>query len=265
MKKHRCISLLLCEWHIILSAHFTAGSKRLVCIYIPNIGRGKGSFFIMDKYKNVLLNVELFNGIDENNISSMLSCLEAQISDYNKNEFILREGDPVNYVGIVLDGQLQIIREDANGERILITGLNKGDIFGEALSSANVTHSPVSVVSYSDSKVLVINFQRILKVCSSACSHHTKLIENMLHLLAQKNLFLQNRMNILSKKTIRSRILCYFDSVVFIQGHNNINIPFNREELADFLCTDRSALSRELANMKAEGIIDYYKNYFKLL
>lgn len=218
----------------------------------------------MKKYLELLKRVKLFRDIDEDNIESMLKCLGARTVNLNKSEYVLVAGNRVDQVGIVLEGQLHIVRDDMDGGRALIAMLDPGDFFAEALCCAGVKESPVSVVATTDAKVMLLSFRHILHTCSSSCLFHTKLIENMLQVIAQKNLQLQARMDFLSKKTIRRRLMSYFESVALKQGRK-FTIPFNREELADFLCIDRSALSRELGILKKEDIIDYKKNQFTLL
>lgn len=218
----------------------------------------------MKEYLELLKKVKLFSGISSENILDMLKCLAASAKELKKDGFILTAGNSVNNIGIVLEGQLHIVKEDINGERSLIATLAPTDIFGEALCCAGVLDSPVSVFADKDSKVMLLGFSRILKTCSNSCSYHTKLIENMLQMLAQKNLQIQTRMDFLSKKTIRERLISYFNFIALKQGRD-FTIPLNREELADFLCINRSALSRELGNLKDEGLINYNKNHFTLL
>lgn len=218
----------------------------------------------MKEYFEILKIVRLFMDINKDDLVSMLTCLDTKVISLQKGKYILEAGNPVDQVGIVLSGQLHIIKEEINGERSLIASLAQGDFFGEALCCAGVTESPVSVLADTDAKVMLLGFRRILHTCNNSCSFHTKLIENMLHVIAQKNLQLQTRMDFLSKKSIRARVLNYFEYVAKKQG-NDFTIPFNREELAEFLCIDRSALSRELSFLKQEGIIDYKKNHFTLL
>jgi len=207
-------------------------------------------------------NCNLFNDIIHNDLSSVLSCLNAKTYAVQKNEFILSIGEKPEYIGIILEGNLQIIKEDINGERIIVDSLVPGDLFAEALCFSGISESPVSIVAINDSKIMLLAFNKIVHTCQNSCSFHTKLIENMLSIISQKNIFLQQRLDIIGKKTLRNKVLNYLE----LQNikDNNITIPFNREQLADFLCVDRSALSHELSRMKKNGLIDYYKNTFKL-
>ena len=218
----------------------------------------------MKKYISVLSKVKLFEKIEEKDILSMMSCLDAKVYNYKKGQFILTVGEKVENIGIILKGNAYIIKEDFEGERTIITMLSEGNFFAEALYCANVQESPVSVIANNDVDVLMLGFSRILHTCSNSCLFHTRLIENMLYVIAEKNILLQNRMEVISKKTLRLKVLNYLQSLAVKQG-KNITIPFNREEFADFLCVDRSSLSHELARMKQEGLIDYYKSNFRLL
>lgn len=194
----------------------------------------------------------------------MLNCLDAKLLDYGKDEFVFQAGDHVDSIGIILKGSAHIIRESYEGNRIIMAVLEEGDFFAEALCCADIEESPVSVQVRSDAVVLSLNFSRILHTCSNACSFHTKLIENMRYILANKNIALQSHFEVISRKSMREKILGYLHSLAITQG-KIISIPLNREEFADYLCVDRSALSHELARMKSDGIIDYHKNTFRLL
>lgn len=218
----------------------------------------------MKKYLSILTDVEIFKNIKEDDIVAMLSCLNAKINNYTKGEFIFIAGEKVTNLGIILKGNVHIIKEDFEGERTIIATLSKGEYFAEALCCANIQESPVTVVANNDCEILFLEFSRILHSCTNSCIFHTQLIENMLYVIANKNIILQNRLEIMSQKTLRKKILSYLNSLAIKQG-SNITIPFNREEFADFLCVDRTSLSHELSRMKSDGLIDYQKNHFNLL
>ena len=206
----------------------------------------------------------LFKNVSDNELQSMLDCLGAEIKAVSKNNIILFTGEKPLHIGIVLSGTLHIVKEDYDGSRALITAATSGEIYAEALCCAGVDESPVAVIACEDTTVMLLKFDRILHTCPNSCIFHQKLIENMLNLLANKSLYLQNRMEILSIKSIRIKVLRYLESFTSKQGRD-IAIPFNREELADYLCVERSALSHELSKMKKDGLIDYKKNRFVLL
>lgn len=212
----------------------------------------------------LLQTVQLFDGIEPEAFPSMLSCLGMKELDIPKDVYVLSAGDPVENVGIVLQGTLHVVREDDHGSRSLLATLPPGALFAETLCCVGTKESPVSVLASTDSRVMLLAFSRIIRTCSSACSFHAKLVANMLQVVASKNLMLQARMEFLSKKSIRARLLAYFASAAAEQGRD-FSIPMSRETLADFLCVDRSALSRELGRLKDEGIVDFWKNQFRLL
>ncbi len=205
----------------------------------------------------------LFRGIDAAELESMLSCLGAQTRDAKKDEALLLAGNPPTHIGMTLSGRLHIYREDYDGNRTLISAVTPGGLFAEALCCAGVPASPVSVLADIDSRVMLMSFSRILRTCPRACSHHAKLIENMLFIIANKNLMLQGRMEIVGLKSVRAKVLRFLESFAIKQG-KEISIPFNREEMAEFLCVERSALSHELMRMKRDGLIEYKKNIFVL-
>ena len=218
------------------------------------------------KYKawhDVLKKVSLFKGINENELDAMLQCIGAEVKNVLKREFALLVGDSATHIGIVLCGELHILRECLAGKRSIIAVTMPGEVYAEALCCAGIEESPVSVMAKTDSTVMMLDFSHILRPCSNVCGFHGKLIENMLKVVAIKNLKLQNRMELVSMKSIRSKVLHYLESFVPKQGLN-IVVPFNREDLANFLCVERSALSHELARMKAEKLIDYRRNHFYL-
>lgn len=207
---------------------------------------------------------KLFAEMEEREIASMLTCLRARTVSLKKGDAVIRHGDKVEYVGVVLNGVLHVIKEDADGERSLMAQLVEGDHFAETLCCAGITESPISVFAETDTTVMLLDFKRILHTCTNACVFHTKLIENMLFVVASKNVQLQAQIEYLSKKTIRKRILKYLTNLSG-GGNQAFTIPFNREELADYLCVDRSALSRELMWLKEEKVLDYWKNQFRML
>jgi len=214
-------------------------------------------------YFGALKTVGLFQGIEAVELETMLTCVGAEVKNVAKGEIILLAGDRPQHVGIVLSGQLHVIREDYDGNRSLIAAIMPSEIFAEALCCAGVSESPVTVTAGVESSIMQLNFSRILRTCSNSCSFHAKLIENMLSLIAKRNIQLQNRMEIISLKSVRAKVLRYLESLVPKQG-KKVTIPFNREELADFLCVERSALSHELSRMKRDGLIEYKKNTFVL-
>ena len=218
----------------------------------------------MNKSIDILKQVAIFQNVSEKNILSMLKCLEAYEQVYTKNDILLLAGDKVSSVGIIVDGSAQIVKEDIMGNRNIVSEISIADMFGEAFACANVAKSPVTVLTTTGCKVMYIRFNRIVTTCSSSCGFHTKLISNMLSLIAQKNIFLNNKIDILSQRSTREKLMAYFSMQMQKTGTNKFRIPFSRDELADFLCVNRSALSRELSNMKQENILDFDRNEFEV-
>lgn len=212
----------------------------------------------------ILENVKLFENVGEN-LEAMLQCLGSEEKNYVKGEIIILTGNPVSSVGILLSGEIQIIQEDYLGNRSILTELKPGHIFGETFACAGVTESPVTVLATEDSTVLFIGVSRIITTCPSSCRFHNQLIENLLKILARKNMLLNGKNQLLSQRTIRDKVLSYLSLQAEKKGNLQFEIPFTRNELADFLCVDRSALSRVLSILKTEGVIDYKKKQFKLL
>ena len=209
-------------------------------------------------------NVSLFQGLDGSAVQNLLSCITYTLKSAKKNELIIREGDPVVSVGIVLSGFIHIARNGFDGTRILQAGLGQGAIFGESLVCAGIKRSPVSVMASEDTSVLLIPFAKLIRSCGSACDFHQKVIENLIRLVAEKNLMLNAKLEIVSLRTIREKIFAYLSNEKKVRESLAFEIPFNRNELADFLCVDRSALSRELGHMRDDGLLECNRNFFNL-
>ena len=200
----------------------------------------------------------LFEGINATSFDHMLSCIEGRVKTYQRNELILLAGDPVKTVGLVISGRVQVFRENEEGKQNLMAELQEGELFAEVFACANVSHSPVTVAAAQDSQILHLNYKKIITTCSSGCPFHSRLIENMLTLIAHKNLILNQKIEILSKRSTRERLLLYFN--IQGQGASHFTIPFSRDELAAYLCVERSAMSAELSRMQKDGLIRYKKN-----
>ena len=206
---------------------------------------------------------ELFKGINSHDLKPMLDCIGAGIIYLRKGDIALLEGNKSEHIGVVLAGQMDIVREDCEGNRSLISTAVTGEIFAETLCCADIPESPVTVISVADSIVMLLDFPKILHICNNTCKFHSKLIANMVKLIAEKNLFLETRMTIVSLKSIRAKVLRYLESLGAVPG-TELKIPLNREEMAEYLCVDRSALSHELSKMRNEDLLEYKKNSFLL-
>ena len=195
----------------------------------------------------------------------MLSCLEASVKEVKKGEAVFLEGEPAQFVGLVLSGAVQVVRDDFYGNRSVVTHIGPGGIFGETFACAGIKNLPVSVFAESGGQIMLLNLERILKTCSSACGFHTVLISNLLQIMAEKNLFLNQKAEFLSKRTTRQKLMAFLMAQAKKQGSDEFTIPFDRQALADFLGVERSAMSAEISRMKAEGLIETNRSRFKLL
>jgi len=217
----------------------------------------------MKKVFDVIKDNPLWRGIGYSDFEKMLGCIEARTQNYRKGEIILLSGDAVKYIGLVLSGSVKVVKEDIDGNIAILTELEASEFFGEVFACAGIDHSPVTVQASEDCEVLFINYKKVVNCCSSACEFHLKLIENMLRLLAEKNLLLNQKIEILSRRTTREKLLLFFD--IHRGMAKKFTIPYNREELAHYLCVDRSAMSGELCKMRDEGLIRFKRNEFELL
>ncbi|NLH00631.1 MAG: Crp/Fnr family transcriptional regulator [Clostridiales bacterium] len=218
----------------------------------------------MKKYFNIIKKSPLFSGVSDEELEIMLKCLSASIQDYSKGQFILRSGDNVSSVGMVLSGSVHIIKEDFWGNRNIISASAPGQLFAETYAFAHGAPLNVSAVAEEPSTVLFFDAHRILTVCSSACGFHTKLIRNLLSVFAEKNLILNEKLTHMTQRTTREKLLSYLSSEAVRHGSPSFEIPFNRQQLADYLSVDRSSMSNELCKMRDEGILSFKKNSFVL-
>lgn len=206
----------------------------------------------------------LFARIESEQLESLLSCLAARNRTYKKDAFIFRAGERATYVGFVLSGGVNIIQEDFWGNRTILVHMGAGDLFGEAFSCAEVDFLPVSAVATEVSEIMLIDYRKIVTVCPTACVFHSQLISNMLRILAEKNIILTRKIEHISKRTTREKLLAFLSAQAVKTKSSTIQIPFNRQELADYLCVERSALSRELSEMKKAGLLEFEKSKFVL-
>ena len=206
----------------------------------------------------------LFAGIESEQLESLLSCLGAKKRTYKKDTFIFRVEERASFVGLVESGSVNIIQEDFWGNRTILAHKEAGDLFGEAFSCAEIEKLPVSAIATEISKITLINYRKIITVCPTACVFHSQLISNMLRILAANNIMLTRKIEHISKRTTREKLLAFLSAQAVQAKSNTVQIPFNRQELADYLCVERSALSRELSEMKKAELVDFEKNRFVL-
>lgn len=218
----------------------------------------------MKKYLEILKACPLFYGIKEGDILKMLSCLGMKLESFEKKYTVFNKGTFAKYIGIVLTGSVQISEVDYYGNRSILSVLGPSEVFGEAFACAE-KNMPVSVIAEEDSDILFIDCKSILHTCSNHCAFHQQLIFNLMKDLAEKTVMFHERIEVTSKRTTREKLMAYLMLTAEKKGKNSFNIPFDRQELADYLEVDRSGLSAEIGKMTKEGIIKCRKNYFEIL
>lgn len=216
------------------------------------------------QYLDVIQKSILFDGLVRNEVESMLSCLQATAKTYTKNEYIMRSGECVSSIGMILCGEAHILQEDFWGNRNLVSQVTKGQLFAEAFSCTPGARLTVSVIAEIPSVVLFLNVQRVLTTCSSSCVFHSRIIRNLLVDLAGKNLLFNEKITHMAQRATRDKLLSYLSSEALRQNSPVFDIPYNRQQLADYLSVERSAMSRELCKMREEGILSFQKNHFVL-
>ena len=209
-------------------------------------------------------NSSLFAGIAAEDRKAMLGCIGYHIASFRKGEIIAFEQEHIRHVGVVLSGSVDMIKEDIWGNKTMLVRTGKDEVFAETFACGQDNLSVVTFTVSKDAKILFLPFDRVMHNCSMACQFHHQLIENMVHIIANKNRDLMRKVEVVSKRTIREKLLAYLSIQAQVQNARYFEIPLGRVELAEYLCVDRSALTRELAKMKAEGIIDYHRNSFSM-
>jgi len=217
-----------------------------------------------EEHLDLLFGTPLFDNISRKDLKSLLTCLKPRSKSYEKGSYITHSGESINTIGVVLCGTVQMLKEDVWGNKSILAVMREKSIFGETFVCSRVYSSTVSFQAASDCTVMFLSFDRILHSCSLACDFHNKLIDNVVILIAQKNMQLMEKIEITSQKTLKDKILTYLSREAQRNGSLYFTIPLGRLELADYLCSDRSALSRELSRMKEEGIIDFDRNTFRI-
>ena len=218
----------------------------------------------MKEFFPILRSSSLFSGVSEEELAAMLSCLDTRMEAFPKEAFVLRTGDTVESIGIVLSGSVLVIQEDIWGNRNILSRAGPAQTFAAAFACAHGSILNVSVIADTPTTVLFLNVKRILHVCPSACSHHSRIIRNLLTDLAEKNLRFSEKLTHMGQRTTRAKLMSYFSAEAQRLGTYEFDIPFSRQQLADYLAVERSGLSLELGKMRDEGLLDFHKNHFVL-
>lgn len=219
----------------------------------------------MKKYIQLLKNIRLFSGIDESEITAMLSCLQAEAFTYKKGEYVLRQGEHVENIMVLAEGKLYIQCDDYWGNRSIINMVGVGEMFGEAYAAQESAVFTNDILAVEDSVVIHFNAGKVMTVCSQTCKFHSLVVRNLFLTISEKNRKLMCKLGHMSGRTTREKLISYLSEESRRQGSADFSIPFNRQQLADFLCVDRSAMSNELCKMRNDGMIEFEKNKFRLL
>ena len=206
----------------------------------------------------------LFSGISEEELTAMLTCLETKTESLPKDTFLLRAGDTAESIGLVLSGSVLIVQEDIWGNRNILSKAGAGQTFAAAYACAPGSVLHVSVVVETPVTAMFLNVKRVLNVCPSACEHHSRIIRNLLGELAEKNLRFGEKLTHMGQRTTRAKLMSYFSAEAQRLGTYEFDIPFSRQQLADYLAVERSGLSQELGKMRGEGLLDFHKSHFVL-
>ena len=213
----------------------------------------------------IQLNSPLFDGISPAERKTMLGCIGYHIGTFSKGDIVAFEDENIRHIGILLSGAVDMIKEDLWGNRTMLVRMRKDELFGETFACGEDNLSVVTFIVSEDARILFLPFDRVMHSCTNACEFHHQLIENMVHIIAKKNRDLMRKVEVVSKRTIREKLLAYLSIQSQAQSSRYFEIPLGRVELAEYLCVDRSAMTRELVKMQTEGLIDYDKNCFRIL
>ena len=219
----------------------------------------------MKKYVSVLKRTQLFAGVGDDEIASMLSCLGARLYTYKKGEYVLRQGEHLNDIIVLVNGNLHIQKDDYWGNRSILGQIAIGEMFGEAYVAPESGALLNDVVAVDDSAVIFFDVKRIITTCSSVCRFHAMVVQNIFFAISEKNRKLVQKLGHMSKRSTREKLISYLSEEAKKHNSSSFTIPFNRQQLADFLSVDRSAMSNELCKMRDEGLLEFEKNQFKLL
>lgn len=218
----------------------------------------------MQTYYNQIKNSPIFFGLSEEELKSMLECFNARIKEYNNGELIIRQGDMITNIYLVLEGNVNIEKDSYWGRRIIVTQLGVNDNIALAFVASKNVEASIDAISIGKTKLLILSYAKCTTMCQNVCTKHRLLIGNLFEILSKENIELIQKIENISQKTIREKLLTYFSNEARKNKSNIFEIPFNRQDLADYLNIDRSAMSFELSKMQKDNLIKYEKNKFML-
>ncbi|MCF2682651.1 Crp/Fnr family transcriptional regulator [Faecalicatena contorta] len=219
----------------------------------------------MEKYLELLETLPLFDGINRNDIPVILNRLKSTASSYEKGEYIRLEGDAADFIGIVLEGEIHVLQDDYYGNRNINFSFHAGDMFAEAFACAEAAELPVDILATSRAYILFLDRSMLFGECNKTCAFHSILIRNLLKIVAGKNMLLNQKLSYSSHKTTGEKIMAYLSDQAKLHHSSEFIIPFNRQELADYLGVERSAMSAEISRLQKQGRLITRRSYFKLL
>lgn len=220
---------------------------------------------LMKRYIPILKNTQLFSGASDEDIEAMLGCLQARLCTYKKGEYVLHEGERIERLMMLVKGELHIQRDDYWGNRSIISMVGVGEMFGEAYAAPESGPLMNDVLAVEDSAVIFLDIGKLLTVCPNGCKFHAMAVKNLFFAISEKNRKLVRKLGYMSRRTTREKLIAYLSEEAKRQNSGAFSIPFNRQQLADFLSVDRSAMSNELCRLRDEGLIEFEKNRFRLL
>ncbi len=218
----------------------------------------------MKDFLPIIRSSTLFSGISAEELTAMLSCLDTKTESFLKDAFLLRAGDTAESIGLVLSGNVLIVQEDIWGNRNILSKAGPGQTFAAAYACAPGSVLNVSALAETPVTAMFLNVKRVLNVCPSACAHHSRIIRNLLGELAEKNLRFGEKLTHMGQRTTRAKLMSYFSAEAQRLGTYEFDIPFSRQQLADYLAVERSGLSQELGKMRDEGLLSFRKSHFVL-
>lgn len=219
---------------------------------------------VMEEYIPILKRTQLFSGVVDTEISAMLGCLHAKLQNCKKGEYVFKQGEHMENITVLVEGKLLIQNDDFWGNRSIIHMIESGEMFGEAYVAPESGAVLNDVIAVEDSVIILFDVGRILTVCSSACKFHSMVVKNLFFAISEKNRKLVQKLGHMSKRSTRAKLISYLSEEARRQNSATFTIPFNRQQLADFLSVDRSAMSNELCKMRDEGLLLFDKNKFTL-